>query len=799
MVRVAFEESEEISCLSIDVHGIVQGVGFRPFIYTLARKYDIKGNVFNNGGGVHIEAEGNKDRIAGFLDEIVRNAPPLAAIEQVISKKTAEKGYANFNIAESLGDVTASAPASPDIGICDDCIRELFDPEDRRYHYPFINCTNCGPRYTIIEKIPYDRINTTMDSFTMCPECAKEYADPRDRRFHAQPNACFECGPRISLVSRKGTPVECADPLWKTGELLKRGYIIAVKGIGGFHLVCDAENHNTVYTLRRRKKRDEKPFAVMAESADKVRMFARMSSAEEMLLTSKQRPVVLIRKAERNSLSPLIAPGSARFGVMLPYTPLHYLLFISGFTALVMTSGNMCDEPIAIHNNEALERLSDIADYFLMHDRKIHTRNDDSVNLVSSGKPHPVRRSRGFVPAPVMLKSAIPRVLACGADLKNTFCLSDSRRVFLSQHIGDVSDAGTFNNYKTAVNRMSGLLGIKPEIIACDMHPDYITTRYAHEWHKSCPAALNAGSSVIAVQHHHAHIASCMAEHQIDDEVIGIALDGNGFGCDGAVWGGEVMCARLNDFERAAHFDYVPLPGGDRAVKEPWRMALSYLYMTYGDKAGSLKIGMYKRIEHEKLDLVLKAIKSGLPMPYTSSCGRLFDAVAALLCIRHTISYEGQAAIELESCIPAKWTFADRNDMRYSYRISEQSESSIIELNYMIEEIVLDISGGTRREMVSYKFHNTLIGIFRDICEKLRKERGLSKVILSGGCFQNMYLLMNLTSLLKERGFTVFTHTQVPSNDGGIALGQAVVAGTISIKGSGQYVHSGAHEAYCVR
>jgi len=770
------------------VHGIVQGVGFRPFIYQLAHRYNLKGYVTNTSHGVDIDVEGESPSIDSFLKAIRSESPPLANITALEKSEHPRAGYSDFSIHKSQASEGRSTLISPDICVCDDCLAELLDIKNRRYGYPFINCTNCGPRYTIIEDIPYDRPKTSMKSFPMCPECEAEYHDPLNRRFHAQPNACWTCGPRVTLYDANKNRVVCKDPVIQAANLLRQGKILAIKGLGGFHLVVDATIDEAVHTLRQRKHREEKPLALMSPDVETIETYARVNSYESKVLASPQRPIVLLKKRPRPAISAGVAPHNKYLGVMLPYTPLHYLLLKQGFVALVMTSGNLSEEPIAIGNDEAFRRLGHIADYFLMHDRDIYMRCDDSVVRVSRGKAHPVRRARGYVPVPIILKENMschrqvrtprrifdqgePEIMACGAELKNTICLTKGQNTFLSQHIGDLENLETLESFTEVIGHLKRILEITPRIIAYDLHPEYLSTKYA--------LAQN-DLTKYGVQHHHAHIVSCMAEHGLNEEVIGLAMDGTGYGTDGAIWGGEILIARRDSFERAGHLDYVPLPGGAAAIKEPWRMAVSYLYQTYGEDFLTMDIPFVKSHDKKILSFLTAAIKKKINTPLTSSCGRLFDGVAALLCLRDKVAYEGQAAVELEMSITGHGVAA------YDYRIEKRDGKWAVDIRPIIEQIVTDIQKETKKGLIAHKFHYTLARMFTDICIKLRSERGLTKVALSGGVSQNMTLLSRLTSLLRRNRFKVYTHRMVPANDGGISLGQAVAAYAMEKKRSGE-------------
>jgi len=744
----------------LNVNGIVQGVGFRPFVFQLAEKYDLKGEVANTSSGVAITIEGPLERVESFQADLSAKSPPLAYIVEISADAAAVNNYTDFRIVKSKGDAAMSTLISPDVSVCADCLRELFDPDDRRYQYPFINCTNCGPRYTIIDDIPYDRPKTSMRLFKMCPQCQAEYDNPRDRRFHAQPNACPICGPRVSLHDNRRKAVAGSEPIQNAAELLKQGKILAVKGLGGYHLAADAANADAVRRLRRRKLREEKPFAVMAYDLERIRRFAEIEPEEENLLTSIRRPIVLVKKRKQNAICEEVAPRNRYFGVMLPYTPLHYLLLKNGFDALVMTSGNLSEEPIAIDNDDAFERLGEIADYFLIHTRVIYLRSDDSIVRHAAGAKRFIRRSRGFVPIPVFLKNALPPVLACGAELKNTICLTRRNTAFLSQHIGDLENLSTLEFFQLTVDHLKRILDIRPELIACDMHPDYLSTQFAEE---------QLGIQKIRVQHHHAHIVSCMAENRLDGPVIGLAFDGTGYGTDGTVWGGEVLIAEEHAFERAGHLAGVPMPGSAAAIKAPWRMMVTYLLDAYGDDFPGLEIEALGSVESQKLAVIRQMISAGVNSPLTSSLGRLFDGVAAICGIRGRVNFEGQAAMELEMMA------AESADSIYAYEWISDGAYRIPPAP-VIRGVVTDVLNRVPVAQIAARFHRTLIHLFADLCEAVRKDHGLNRVVLSGGCFQNATLLTGLQKRLGANKFEVFTHRQVPANDGGISLGQAVVA-----------------------
>jgi hydrogenase maturation protein HypF len=757
-------QQEPVISMKLTVNGIVQGVGFRPFVYQLALQWGLKGEVANTSSGVTIHVEGNGKKVEAFTRDLKEKSPPLAHITEISTSCEPARGYGDFTIQASQRQSSLWTLISPDMAICNDCLRELFDPKDRRYRYPFINCTNCGPRYTIIADIPYDRPNTSMKHFTMCDECQREYDDPTNRRFHAQPNACAQCGPNVALYNNRRTRILAQDPIKRTAEILKEGHIVAIKGLGGFHLAVDAENTEAVIRLRQRKHREEKPLALMSYDLDQIHRYAFVEPDEELLLTSPQRPIVLARKREPNLLSPEISPRNKDFGVMLPYAPLHYLLLSHGFTSLVMTSGNISEEPIAIENDEAFERLGAIADYFLIHDREIYLRSDDSIARRTDGATRFIRRSRGYVPVPVFLKDRIPQILACGAELKSTVCLTKGKNAFLSQHIGDLENLETYRFFEQTVDHMKQILDIHPRIVAFDLHPDYLSTRYAQE---------QEGVKKIAVQHHHAHIVSCMAENGLDGPVLGLSFDGTGYGTDRCIWGGEVLMVETHRFRRAAHLAYLPMPGGDAAIREPWRMAVSYLYHAFGNGFVDLDLPLFRHVQRERIEIIQEMISKGVNCPQTSSLGRLFDGIAAILGIRHRVAYEGQAAMELEMVM------GKETKQTYDHEWKRAEASYQVPLDPIIRGVVRDMEKGLQEPEISAKFHATLVRLFSDLCSLLRQETGLDRVVLSGGVFQNSVLLAGLRKALEDQHFQVFSHRLVPTNDGGISLGQALVAAAL--------------------
>jgi len=742
------------------IKGIVQGVGFRPFIYGLAKSYTLNGWVLNSTEGVSIEVEGDKDSLDEFVNQIRVKLPPLAMIDSIDLKYLTPVNYDGFVIRHSKGDKDKYVKISPDISICNDCLTELFDVDDRRYHYPFINCTNCGPRFTIIKDIPYDRENTTMQSFKMCPLCQAEYDDPMNRRFHAQPNACPVCGPSVTLEDLHGN-IECDDPINKAVELMIEGKIIAIKGIGGFHLACDATNDSAVKILRERKRRTFKPFAVMSANLEKIKEYCIVSDEENKLLQCIQRPIVLLKKLSGNLISESVAPNNNHIGVMLPYSPLHYVLLDNSLLALVMTSGNISEEPIVVGNDEAKRRLSDLADYFLFHNRDIQMRCDDSVVKVWNGHQVMLRRSRGYAPHPIDLDFSMKEILAYGGELKNTFCLTKDNHAFISHHIGDLQNIEAYKYYQDSIEHYKNLFRIKPEAMAYDLHPDYLSTRYALD---------QKDIKLIGVQHHHAHIVSNMAENGLKEKVIGVACDGTGYGTDGAIWGCEFMIADYASFQRRGHLKYVTLPGGDISTKETYRMAISYLYSVFGDELFDINIPLFKRIDHKKLAFIKRMIEKQINTPLTSSCGRLFDAVSSLINVRDDATYEAQAAIELEMIAES-----GVSDI-YGHNIIPIDDQYIINLDDMFQEIISDLAHKVSKGIISAKFHNTVADFIVSMCEKLRLESDIQRVVLSGGTFQNTYLISEVTRRLGKKEFITYFHKRVPTNDGGISLGQAVVA-----------------------
>jgi hydrogenase maturation protein HypF len=754
------------SRIRVEITGIVQGVGFRPFVFRLAGRHSISGWVRNTPAGVVLEGEGTADSLAAFLGELEESPPPLAVISGISSAPLPPTGEERFRILPSEAGENLIQIA-PDGDVCGDCLEELFSPSDRRFRYAFINCTNCGPRYSIITDIPYDRPLTTMARFAMCDACRAEYDDPADRRFHAQPIACPDCGPQLGLVDGTGRPLAPAgeSALDTAVALLREGRILAIKGLGGYHLAADPCNDETVAELRRRKKRDEKPFALMAPTIEAVRRLAACDSLEERLLAGVERPIVLLRKRVDAAVSPLVAPANGYLGLMLPATPLHHLLLRDSFDALIMTSGNTIDEPILYRADEALRNLAGIADGFLTHDREIHSRSDDSVIRVFQGNPLFLRRSRGYVPRAVTLPAPQRAILAVGGELKCAVCLTKGDRAFLSQHLGDLKNSATHRFLAETTAHLTGILEIIPEAVAHDLHPDYLSTVFAEE---------QGSVRKIAVQHHHGHMASCMAENRLEGEVIGVIFDGAGYGPDGKVWGGEFLLGSYGGFRRRGHFREVQMPGGDAASREPFRMALAYLFDRYREKVFDLPLPCLERIPAGERSLFRSMLSKGINSPLTSSCGRLFDAVAALLGLRSVNSYEGQGAIELEGV-------ADRgaSSWNYPYAIGSTGADScfIVDFRLTIDAILADLAAEEAKPVMARRFHDTVAAAAADACERIGRESGVTRVVLSGGVFQNKLLTERLHRLLTEREFQVYTHRLVPPNDGGLALGQAVIAG----------------------
>lgn len=752
---------------AIVISGVVQGVGFRPFVYALASQLELGGFAQNRSGVVWIEIEGGNASLDTFIDLVQTHAPPLSRIDSVCWHVLPSTGERIFRIADSDGSSTTAVFVSPDVGTCSECRRELFDPTDRRFRYPFLNCTNCGPRLTIIHQSPYDRVNTTMSRFVMCKSCREEYEDPRDRRFHAQPIACPDCGPRLQLLDNDGDLVGTDDPLLTFVAAIRDGKIGAIKGLGGYHLACIATSDSSVATLRERKNRDQKPFAVMVPDALTAKQWCHVSRVERELMESPRRPIVLLRKLpnhKNSGISDAVAPANPYLGVMLPYTPLHELLLGAvNDQPLVMTSGNRSDEPIAYEDDDAVERLRGIADLYLIHNRPIRVRCDDSVTRVMLEKESPIRRSRGYAPMPIKISFESPQpLLAVGGQLKGVFALVAGSNAFLSHHMGDLDHWTAMAAFQRDIELYQQLFGIQPRCIVHDLHPDYASTTYAQR------RAIQTSLPTIGVQHHHAHLASCMAEHRIDGEVIGVIFDGSGYGTDGMIWGGEFLVGGFDRFFRAAHLRPVRLPGGDKATKEPWRMALSYL-----EDADCDAVDLLSGVRPEAISVVRRMIERGFHAPWTSSMGRLFDAIASLAGIRQTVSFEGQAAMQLEALA----TDAE-SDQTYPFVILDgrRKQTFQIDSRPLIRAVVDDRRQKVAVETIARRFHNTLAEMTVDACQQIRHNTGIERVVLSGGVFMNAVLSAQIVEKLGAIGFDVYQHHIVPPNDGGLSLGQIAIA-----------------------
>ncbi len=731
--------------LKITIRGAVQGVGFRPFIYRLATDMGLPGSVNNSAQGVFIEVEGDHSQLTAFLGRIHQEKPPRSVIQSIDSSFDVPLGYVDFEIKHSESGGSKTTYVLPDIATCPDCLDEVRNPHNRRYRYPFTNCTNCGPRYTIIKALPYDRPHTTMRNFPMCAECRTEYENPLDRRFHAQPNACPVCGPHLELWDQAGTILATHDDaLLATADAIRQGKIVAIKGLGGFHLMVDARNQGAVMELRQRKRREAKPFALMFSTLMMIEAYCYISELEAVLLTSAEAPIVLVERCATTDIVPEVAPDNPSLAVMLPYTPLHHLLMAELDFPIVATSGNLTDEPICTDEHEALERLGNIADMLLIHNRPIARHVDDSVVRVMAGREMMLRRARGYAPLPIQVAEELPPVLSVGAHLKNNIAASIGREVFISQHIGDLETAQAYDAFRAVIESFKALYEFQPEVVACDLHPDYLSTQYA--------TALNL--PVVTVQHHYAHVLACMAEHQIDTPVLGVSWDGTGYGTNGTIWGGEFLHITPSGFERVAHFKPFRLPGGDQAIKEPRRSALGLLYEIFGDAAFEMDdLPPIQAFSVGERTILARMLQRGINTPYTSSVGRLFDAVAALAGIRQRASFEGQAAIELEFAL----------DEMAGYYEFEVGRDGVIawDVQAMLTDIRRDISVATR-------FHNMLVEIILAIARRI----GQQQVILTGGCFQNRYLTEKAVQRLRKAGFIPHFHQHIPPNDGGIALGQ---------------------------
>jgi hydrogenase maturation protein HypF len=747
------------------IEGTVQGVGFRPYVYRLADELGVAGHVLNDSQGVVVEVEAPEETVERFLARLPAEAPPLATVDRVVAEPLEELGEHGFAIRESPSGGEPRAAVTPDSATCDDCLAELFDPADRRHRYPFTNCTNCGPRFTIVRDVPYDRPSTTMAGFTMCDACRAEYEDPADRRFHAQPNACPECGPRLRLAYPGGGAFEdpaARDPIEAAARALRDGAIVAVKGIGGFHLACLARDENTVGELRSRKHREDKPFALMAPGLAAARELVWMGPLEEELLLGRERPIVLAGRLPDADVAPSVAPGAPELGVMLPYSPLHHVLLSDLGDTLVLTSGNVSDEPIAYEDEDARARLTQIADLFLLHDRPIETRTDDSVTRVVEGRPLFLRRSRGYVPASVPLPlDCGSQLLACGAELKNTFAVAKGGRAWVGHHVGDLKNYETLRSFTTGIEHFERLFAVAPDVVAHDLHPEYLSTKHAQELE---------GVRLIGVQHHHAHLAACLGEHGEAGPAIGAIFDGTGYGEDGTVWGGELLLGGLEEFERVGLLFPVRMPGGDAAVRQPWRMACAWLVAAF-EEAPPLPRGLRGQVKPEPWRQVAELVRTGVSSPLTSSVGRLFDAVAALCALRAEVNYEGQAAVELEAAVDQAESCAYPLPV-----IGAEGSLLVFDARPTIRAVVRDVDRGVPVPRVSARFHNALAAATADASESAARRSGTDTVVLSGGVFQNRTLLTRAAELLRGRGLRVLIPELLPPNDGGIAYGQLAVA-----------------------
>ncbi len=737
----------------IKITGLVQGVGFRPFIYKHALKYGLCGWVENRNDGVVLVIEGKIDSINAFTNSMRDSAPIASSISTIDIQDANFEDFKSFAIKKSESVSEEVTEISPDIAVCSDCLEDMKTQKDR-IEYPFTNCTNCGPRFTIIKDLPYDRQKTTMEPFVMCENCNKEYIDILDRRFHAQPVACSVCGPQYELIYKGERISEFQEIISISQELIDAGKIVSIKGLGGFFMACDATNEESAKQLRFVKNREIKPFAVMFPNIETAKKYAHISEAEEKSLTSWRRPIVLLEN--KKELAPSVSSGFDRTGVMLPYMPIHHQLFEGLKTdAIVLTSGNITDEPIIISNDEAEENLLPISDALLTYNREIYNRADDSVEMNINGEGRIIRRSRGYTPNPIRLDLNVEGIFAAGAELVNCFCIGKKNQAILSQHIGDIKNYKTYEFYTESIDRFTNIFRLNIDTVVYDLHQDYFSTKYA----------IETGKHAVEVQHHHAHIASCMAEHNLDEDVIGVALDGTGLGTDGTIWGGEFFIANLNDFERYSHFDYIPLPGGDKVTKEPWRVGVSYLYQVYGKDFKDMNLPFLKDVHVDHLEIVMMAIDKKINCPQSSSAGRLFDAVSAITGICSVSHFHAEAPMRLEAAI------IEDTDASYEFEVGES-----ISFHKTIKGVVEDLTNKIDVSQIASKFHNTIINCIFAVAKKIREERKLNKVVMSGGSFQNAYILKKTEQLLERNGFEVYAHKKVPTNDAGIALGQLAIA-----------------------
>ena len=750
-----------IPTYKIKITGIVQGVGFRPYVYRWAQFYDIKGHIFNNNEGVIIYAQAKKNTIDNFLKSLKEHKPSLSNINYISYEIVNDKEYSTFTIKDSENSLKTSLVIPPDAFVCKECLNELFDPRDRRYSYPFINCVNCGPRYSIITDTPYDRPNTTMNQFQMCEECKEEYTNPLNRRFHAQPIACPRCGPVMTLYNNKNEIITCDNIIFEIVDLLKKGNILAVKGIGGYHLMADPFNSSALINLRERKKRDQKPFCLLFETLENCRSFCNLSFYEEQILASAERPIVLVKKLKQQNLSELVAPRNNYFGAMLAYTPLQHLILRNNFLCLICTSANISDEPI-IYEDE-LKKFIEVADYIVMHNRKIHTFVDDSVVRSITGltgeETQIIRRARGYTPKILSCPNNKLQLLSIGAELKNTVCIVKNGNILVSQHIGDLKNKPTFQSFQNVISHLTKIFSFKPQLVTCDLHPDFLNTTYANQ----------LGIPLIKVQHHHAHMCACMIENNFYDKAIGVIFDGMGYGIDGNIWGGEFLVGSYDKFYRAAHFEYFPLPGGDICRKKISIPTFGCLLKVFGSIEEVIK-NWDSSLSQEEMVVYQKMIQAKINTPLTSSVGRIFDIVSAMIGLCDYVSYEGQAAIILEQSFQNTQCNIENC---YPFSIYPQNGKHVITIDETYLAILKDKNIGIPLEIICWKFHNTIVKIICDTCALISDTEQIKTVVLSGGCFQNKFLLESTIKILSNRGFKVLYHKDFPTNDGGISLGQA--------------------------